>query len=110
VERHSLPFDTRTFADQLICGSFIFATSVRIWRFSSVHIGPTRFRQSPFGSFLLTQGLETLSLRMERHSTNAMQMADWLEAHPMVAWVNYHGHASHVSHENAKKYLRKGGP
>eukprot|EP00039_Didymoeca_costata_P018438 m.333447 g.333447 ORF g.333447 m.333447 type:complete len:441 (+) comp17146_c0_seq1:44-1366(+) len=66
--------------------------------------------QNPFGSFLLLQGLETLSLRMERHSQNAFELATFLKNHPSVAWVNYHGFAEHPSHENAKKYLRKGGP
>jgi O-acetylhomoserine (thiol)-lyase len=66
--------------------------------------------QSPFGSFLLLQGLETLSLRMERHSENAFKLASHLKAHPDVAWVNYHGFEDHPAHAHAKKYLRKGGP
>ena len=63
---------------------------------------------SPFNSFLLIQGLETLSLRVERHCENALKLARWLEAHPKVNWVWYPGLESHPSHENAKKYLRKG--
>ncbi len=63
---------------------------------------------SPFNSFLLLQGLETLSLRVERHCSNALTLARWLEAHPKVSWVWYPGLESHPSHENAKKYLRKG--
>jgi O-acetylhomoserine/O-acetylserine sulfhydrylase len=63
---------------------------------------------SPFNSFLLLQGLETLSLRVERHASNALQTARWLEKHPQVAWVSYPGLPSHAHHENAKKYLRKG--
>lgn len=66
--------------------------------------------QAPINSFLLLQGLETLSLRMERHSQNAWELATWLKAHPSVAWVNYHGFAEHPTHAEAKKYLRSGGP
>ena len=63
---------------------------------------------SPFNSFLLLQGLETLHLRMERHSQNALAVAKFLEQHPKVAWVNYPGLASHPSHELAKKYHTRG--
>lgn len=63
---------------------------------------------SPFNSFLLLQGLETLSLRVQRTVDNALAIAKWLEAHPQVESVNYPGLASHPSHENAKKYLRHG--
>ncbi|HEX2868986.1 MAG TPA: O-acetylhomoserine aminocarboxypropyltransferase/cysteine synthase [Ignavibacteriales bacterium] len=63
---------------------------------------------SPFNSFLLLQGLETLSLRMERHSFNALELAKWLEHDERVEWVLYPGLESHPSHERAKKYLRKG--
>ncbi len=63
---------------------------------------------SPFNAFLLIQGLETLSLRMERHVTNAMEMAQWLENHPQVEYVNYPGLKSSPYHEAAKKYLKKG--
>jgi len=66
--------------------------------------------QNPFGSFMLLQGLETLSLRMERHSANALELANWLEAHDQVEWVNYQGLEAHKSHALAKKYMRKGGP
>ena len=54
------------------------------------------------------QGLETLSLRVQRTVDNALAIAKWLEAHPQVESVNYPGLASHPSHENAKKYLRHG--
>jgi len=64
--------------------------------------------QSPFGSFLLIQGIETLSLRMERVCSNALELAQWLESHPKVSWVSYPGLASHGSHEAAKKYFREG--
>jgi O-acetylhomoserine (thiol)-lyase len=63
---------------------------------------------SPFNSFLFLQGLETLSLRMERHSQNGSALASWLDKHPDIDWVWYPGLESHPSHENAKKYLRKG--
>lgn len=64
--------------------------------------------QSPFGAFLTLLGLETLHLRMERHSTNALAVAKFLERHPAVAWVNYPGLASHPDHANAIKYLPDG--
>jgi OAH/OAS sulfhydrylase len=64
--------------------------------------------QSPFNSFLFLQGIETLSLRMQRHVDNALDLATWLDAHPQVAWVNYPGLTSHASHEAAKRYLRNG--
>ncbi|MFD0871484.1 MULTISPECIES: homocysteine synthase [Paenibacillus] len=63
---------------------------------------------SPFNSFLLLQGLETLHLRMERHSSNALEVAKYLEAHPSVEWVNYPGLPSHPSYSLAQKYLPKG--
>ena len=63
---------------------------------------------SPFHSFLFLQGLETLPLRMERHSQNAMAVAEFLQAHPKVSWVNYPGLPDHPGHETAKKYHREG--
>jgi len=63
---------------------------------------------SPFNAFLFLQGLETLHLRMERHSDNAMKVARFLEEHPCVSWVSYPGLPSHPTHETAKKY-HKGG-
>ena len=63
---------------------------------------------SPFNSFLLLQGLETLSLRLERTCQNAQALAEWLEAHPQVATVNYPGLKSSPHHENAAKYLKRG--
>ncbi|TVY09063.1 homocysteine synthase [Paenibacillus cremeus] len=63
---------------------------------------------SPFNSFLLLQGLETLHLRMERHSSNALKVAQFLEQHPDVASVNYAGLPSHPSYDLAQKYLSKG--
>lgn len=63
---------------------------------------------SPFGSFLLLQGLETLGLRIEKHASNALAVAKHLEAHPKVAWVTYSGLESSPNHEVAKKYAEKG--
>jgi O-acetylhomoserine/O-acetylserine sulfhydrylase len=63
---------------------------------------------SPFNSFLLLQGLETLSLRVQRQVDNALELAQWLEAHPNVEFVNYPGLASSPYHDLAKKYLTNG--
>ena len=63
---------------------------------------------SPFNSFLFLQGLETLSLRVERHSSNAMALATWLESHPSVEFVWYPGLKSSQYHDLAKKYLKNG--
>ncbi|MDR0127095.1 MULTISPECIES: homocysteine synthase [Bacillus] len=63
---------------------------------------------SPFNSFLLLQGLETLHLRLERHSENALKTAQFLQDHPLVEWVSYPGLESHESFELAQTYLPKG--
>ena len=63
---------------------------------------------SPFNSFLLLQGLETLPLRMERHSQNAQAVAEFLSGHPRVNWVNYPGLEDHPTHDLATKYHREG--
>lgn len=63
---------------------------------------------SPFNSFLFVQGLETLPLRMERHSQNALAVAKYLSEHAKVAWVNYPGLPTHPSYALAQKYLPKG--
>jgi len=63
---------------------------------------------SPFNSFLFLQGLETLPLRIARHSENALAVARWLEARDDVAWVSYPGLESHPSHKLAKRYLTGG--
>lgn len=63
---------------------------------------------SPFNSFLFLQGLETLPLRMERHSQNALKVAQFLEQHSKVEWVNYPGLESHPSHNLAVKYHQHG--
>lgn len=64
--------------------------------------------QSPFNSFLFLQGLETLSLRTERHCENALSLAKWLKQQEAVDWVNYTGLEEHPYHERAKKYLEPG--
>jgi O-acetylhomoserine/O-acetylserine sulfhydrylase len=63
---------------------------------------------SPFNSFLLLQGLETLSLRVQRQVDNALALARWLKTHPRVSWVNYTGLEEHPHHARARKYLRNG--
>ncbi|MGI8406648.1 MAG: O-acetylhomoserine aminocarboxypropyltransferase/cysteine synthase family protein [Thermomicrobiales bacterium] len=63
---------------------------------------------SPFNSFLILLGVETLAVRMERHSQNALQVARFLNEHPKVSWVNYPGLPSHPSYETAKKYFKHG--
>ncbi len=63
---------------------------------------------SPFNSFLFLQGLETLHVRMPRHCSNALKVAEFLESHPDVSWVNYPGLPNHPDYERAKKYLPAG--
>ncbi|WP_031516729.1 O-acetylhomoserine aminocarboxypropyltransferase/cysteine synthase family protein [Desulfofalx alkaliphila] len=64
---------------------------------------------SPFNAFLLLQGIETLSLRMDRHVSNAQKVAEYLQNHPQVNWVWYPGLSSHPSHGLGKKYLKGAG-
>lgn len=64
--------------------------------------------QSPFNSFLLLQGLETLSLRVERHSENVQKLASWLKTQSQVAWVNHNSLEEHPFHEATKKYFHPG--
>lgn len=61
---------------------------------------------SPFNSFLILQGLETLALRMERHCANALEVARYLKQHAKVKWVNYAGLEDHADHALVKKYLK----
>lgn len=68
-------------------------------------IGPA---MSPFNAFLLLQGLETLSLRVQRHVDNALELAQWLQQQPQVEWVSYPGLPEHPYHERGKKYLKHG--
>ena len=63
---------------------------------------------SPFNAFLFLQGIETLHLRMPRHSENALKVAQWLEGHKSVIWVNYPGLPSHPDYKLAKKYMPDG--
>lgn len=63
---------------------------------------------SPFNSFLILQGIETLGLRMERHSSNALAVAKHLQQHPKVSWVRYPGLSDHSSYNLAQKYMPKG--
>jgi O-acetylhomoserine (thiol)-lyase len=68
-------------------------------------LGPA---MSPFNAFLFLQGLETLHLRMPRHSENALAVAEYLGKHPQVAWVNYPGLKTSPEYERVKRYLKKG--
>lgn len=63
---------------------------------------------SPFNSFLLLQGVETLSLRVDRISSNALELAEWLQSHPKVSHVNYPGLKENPNYANAKKYFKRG--
>ncbi|OAX82884.1 O-acetylhomoserine (thiol)-lyase [Emergomyces africanus] len=84
-------------------GNAAFATSVRLDILRD--LGSTL---NPFAAHQLLLGIETLSLRCERHASNAMAMAKWLEKNENVSWVSYPGLESHPSHEMAKKYLKRG--
>lgn len=84
-------------------GNIAFAIRARVDGLRDV--GPAL---SPFNSFLLLQGVETLSLRAERHAENALKLAKWLKKQDSVSWVNYTGLPDHPHHENGKKYLREG--
>ncbi|ORZ36396.1 Cys/Met metabolism PLP-dependent enzyme-domain-containing protein [Catenaria anguillulae PL171] len=83
-------------------GNIAFAIRVRVELLRDIGAS-----QSPFGSFLLLQGIETLPLRMDRTCENALALAQYLESHPEVAWVKYPGLKSSPYHANAVKYLRK---
>lgn len=63
---------------------------------------------SPFNAFQIIQGLETLPIRLDKHSSNALELAKWLEVQEVVSWVSYPGLESHESFKNAQKYLPKG--
>ena len=81
--------------------AFIFKVRLQLLRDTGAAI-------SPFNSFLLLQGLETLHLRIQRHSENASRVAEYLSGHPTVSWVNYPGLPDHPSHELASRYLKGG--
>jgi len=81
--------------------AFVFKVRLQLLRDTGAAI-------SPFNSFLLLQGLETLHLRIERHAENALKVAKYLSEHPKVSWVNYPGLPDHPSHELATRYLKGG--
>lgn len=83
-------------------GPIAFAIKTRLE--SLRDIGPAL---NPYAAFQLLQGVETLSLRAQRHSENALALAQWLEKHPKVAWVSYLGLSSHSAHQRALQLLRK---
>ncbi|GAA6032710.1 hypothetical protein JCM8097_000753 [Rhodosporidiobolus ruineniae] len=83
-------------------GNLAFAVKVRVEILRD--LGATL---SPNSAFLLLQGIETLSLRIERHTENTLKLAKWLEAHPSVAWVSYPGLPSHPYHQQALATLQK---
>jgi len=87
----------------LDCGNMGFLVKVRVQMLRD--LGAC---QSPFNSFLLLLGLESLPLRMARHSENALAVAQFLKAHPSVHWVQYPGLREHPTHERAAKYLKGG--
>jgi O-acetylhomoserine (thiol)-lyase len=98
---HGLQF-APTFGDM---GGANIAFAIRLRVLLLRDIGPAL---SPFNSFLFLQGLETLHLRMQRHSENTLAVARFLEAHPAVSWVTYPGLESHPTHAQAKRYLTGG--
>ena len=79
-----------------------------IGRVRTVLLRNTGAALSPFNAFLFLQGIETLPLRMERHSDNALAVANWLEAHPQVNWVNYPGLPSSKYYDVAQRVLKGG--
>ena len=99
---HGLNF-WETFGEGSPFGNIAFITRARVEGLRD--FGPAI---SPFNSFLLIQGLETLSLRVQRTVDNALELAQWLEQHPKVKSVNYPGLKSSKSYENAQKYLKHG--
>jgi O-acetylhomoserine (thiol)-lyase len=84
-------------------GNFAFAIACRVLGLRD--LGPAL---SPFNAFLILTGIETLPLRMQRHSENAQKVAEWLSKNPNVAWVSYPGLPSDKYHALAKKYVPKG--
>lgn len=99
---HGLKF-WETFGSESPFGNIAFIIKARVEGLRD--LGPS---QSPFNSFLFVQGLETLSLRMERHVSNTLALAHWLQKHPRVDQVNYPGLEDSPHHKHAKKYLPKG--
>lgn len=99
---HGLNF-YETFGPQSPFGNIAFIIRARVEGLRD--FGPSL---SPFNSFLFLQGLETLSLRVQRHADNALELAHWLRKQPDVAWVSYPGLEDHPFHQRASKYLRNG--
>jgi O-acetylhomoserine (thiol)-lyase len=95
------PFQGINFWEEF--GPSAFATRIRAEAMRD--IGPS---MSPMNAFLLLQGIETLSLRMEKHRSNTEKMIEYLSGHEQVSWVNHPSLPAHSSHELAKKYLPKG--
>ncbi len=98
---HNLNFN-QVFGKDSAFGNIAFITRARVE--SLRDLGPCL---SPFNAFQLIQGLETLSLRIDRHCENAAKLAEWLEHDPRVEWVWYPGLKNHLYHLQAKIYLRK---
>lgn len=84
-------------------GNIALATKIRVTLLRDIGAA-----LSPFNSFLFLQGLETLTLRQQRHSSNALAVARWLKQHPLVQWVIYPGLEDHPSHKIAAQYLTRG--
>jgi O-acetylhomoserine (thiol)-lyase len=99
---HGLVF-ADTFGPEGPFGNIAFAVRTRVEGLRD--FGPC---QSPFNAFLLLQGIETLSLRVQRQADNALELARWLDDHPDVTWVSYPGLEHHPSHDLARRYLRHG--
>ena len=99
---HGLRF-TDVFNPESELGNVAFAIRARVEGLRD--LGPAI---SPFNAFLLLQGVETLSLRAQRHAENALALARWLREHEAVRWVWYPGLEEHPSHENARRYFREG--
>ncbi|MBN2297225.1 MAG: O-acetylhomoserine aminocarboxypropyltransferase/cysteine synthase [Deltaproteobacteria bacterium] len=85
-----------------------FGDAAYIARLRTVVLRDTGACISPFNAFTILLGIETLSLRMARHCENAMKVAEFLENHPRVQWVNYPGLKNHPDHDLAARYLKKG--
>lgn len=100
---HGLKFWDVFGPDGVLGANVAFAIRARVE--SLRDMGPA---MAPFNAFLFLQGLETLSLRVERHCHNAAKLAEWLRAQPQVTSVNYLGDPEHPHHATAKKYFRSG--
>ncbi|KJS09395.1 MAG: O-acetylhomoserine aminocarboxypropyltransferase [Hoeflea sp. BRH_c9] len=85
-------------------GNFAFAIACRVLGLRD--LGPAI---SPFNAFMILTGIETLPLRMQRHSDNALEVANWLANHPKVSWVSYAGRPEHENHALQQRYAPKGG-